>query len=137
MSNPDTIIGTGPAARPVAVSVPRPQNRADPRLRPWSDVASAVPRAAQPGHGSRAVLRLQLAYIVDGQIQGGDNDMYELVCPGCGDDPDLEYFEVPPRLQWLRGPRTLEEGVAAYGRHLGIPWSTTCQEEHEPQTPDR
>lgn len=127
MSNPDTITGPGPAARPVAVSVPRPQNRADPRLRPGSDVASAVPLAGQPGHGSGAVLRLQLAYIVDGQIQGGDNDVYELVCPGCGDDPDLEYFEVPPRLQRLRGPRTLEEGVVAYGRHLGIPWSTRAE----------
>jgi hypothetical protein len=58
---------------------------------------------------------------VDGQIQGGHKDVYELVCPGCGDDPDLDYSEVPARLQWLRGPRTLREGLAAYGRHLGIP----------------
>ncbi len=127
MSDPDTITGTRPAARPVSVSVPRPQNRADPRLRPGSDVDRAVPLAGQPGHGSRAVLRLQLAYIVDGQIHRGDNDVYEFVCPGCGDDPDLEYFEVPPGLQRLRGPRTLEESVAAYGRHLGIPWSARAE----------
>ena len=83
----------------------------------------AFPFAGQPGHGSGAVLRLQSARIVDGQFQGGCNDVYELVCPGCGDDLDLDYSEVLPRLQWLRGPRTLEEGVAVYGRHLGIPWS--------------
>lgn len=84
-----------------------------------SDPASSPPLA---GHGSSAHLRLRPACIVDGQIQGGNPKVYELVCPDCGDDPGLDYFEVPPRLQWLRGPRTLEGGLAAYGRHLGIPW---------------
>ncbi len=129
--------GPRPAARPAAASAPRPHDRRDPLPRTGSDVANAVPLAGQPGHGPTAVLRNQPVRIVDGRAEGGYNDVYELICPSCGDRPDLDYFEVPPRLQWLRGPRTLEEGVAAYGRHLGIPWSTTCQEEHEPQTPDR
>jgi hypothetical protein len=55
---------------------------------------------------------------VDGRIYGY-NHVYELICPSCGDHPDLDYLEVPPQLQWLRGPRTLEEGLAAYHKHLG------------------
>jgi hypothetical protein len=60
---------------------------------------------------------------VDGRIRGGYNSVYELMCPDCGDHPDLDYLEVAPRLQRLRGPRTLAEGLAAYHKHLGIPWA--------------
>ena len=71
----------------------------------------------------REVARVTLnKLIVDGRIQGGYNDVYELICPSCGDRPDLDYFQVPPRLRWLRGPRTLEEGLAAYHGHLGLAW---------------
>jgi hypothetical protein len=49
--------------------------------------------------------------------------VYELICPSCGDRPDLDFLEVPLWLQWLRGPRTLEEGLAAYHKHIGIPWT--------------
>jgi hypothetical protein len=87
------------------------------------------PLAGQPGHGPTAVLRNQPARIVHGWIQGGYNDVYELICPSCGDRPDLDYFEVPPRLRWLRGPRTLEEGLAAYHGHLGLAWSTRIAPE--------
>lgn len=81
VSNPDSVTSTGLAAPPALVPVPRPQDHADPSLRPGSDATSAVPPAGLPGHGSGAVLRLQSACIVDGQIQGGYNDVYELVCP--------------------------------------------------------
>lgn len=87
------------------------------------------PLAGQPGHGPTAFLRNQPARIVDGRIQGGYNDVYELICPNCGDRPDLDYLEVPPRLRWLRGPRTLEEGLAAYHGHLGLPWSARIAPE--------
>lgn len=60
---------------------------------------------------------------MDGRIHGGYNGTYELICPNCGDDPDLDYLEVEPRLQRLRGPRTLAEGLAAYHEHLGISWA--------------
>ena len=121
--------GTGPASRPVAVPVPRPHDRRDPWLRTGSDVASAVLLAGQPGHGPTAVLRNQPARIAADGIQGGYNDVYELICPSCGDRPDLDYFEVPARLRWLRGPRTLEEGLAAYHGHLGLPWSARIAPE--------
>jgi hypothetical protein len=86
--------------------------------------------SGQPGHGPTTVLRNQPARIVHGCIQGGYNDVYELICPrGCGDRPNLDYFEVPPRLRWLRGPRTLEEGLAAYHGHLGLAWSTRIAPE--------
>ena len=118
---PHIVTSTGPAARPAAVSAPHPDDRRDPWLRAGLDGVPMPPAAGQPGHGRAAVLRRQPARIVDGRIQGGYNDVYELICPSCGDRPDLDYFEVPPRLQWLRGPRTLEEGVAAYHGHLGLP----------------
>ncbi len=118
----DIMNGTGRAAHRAAVLVPRPDDRRDPWPHTGSDVAGALPRAGQPGHGPAAVLRNQPTRIVDGRIQGGYNDVYELICPSCGDNPDLDYFYVPPQLQWLRGPRTLEEGLAAYHKHLGIPW---------------
>jgi hypothetical protein len=127
--NSDTAISTGPAARPAAVSAPCPHDRRDAWLRSRSDVASAVALPGQPGHGSAAFLRKQLVRIVDGRIHGGCNGVYELICPNCGDSPDLDYLEVPPRLRWLRGPRTLEEGLAAYHGHLGLPWSTRIAPE--------
>src|SRR6185437_11103344 len=121
--NSDTATSTGPANRPAAVSAPHRHNRRDSRLPAGSDVADAVPLAGQPGHGSAAFLRNQPARIVDGRIHGGYNGVYELICPNCGDDPDLDYLEVAPRLQWLRGPRPIAEGLAAYHQHLGTPWA--------------
>jgi hypothetical protein len=121
--NSDTATSTGPTARPAAVAVPRPHDRRDSWLRTGSGVASAVPLAGQPGHGSAAFLRNQPVRIVDGRIHGGYNGVYELICPNCGDDPDLDYSEVAPRLQWLRGPRPIAEGLAAYHQHLGKPWA--------------
>ena len=53
-------------------------------------------------------------------MEGGYTGLFELICPSCGDHPYLDYSEVPSRLQWLRGPRTLKGGVAAYEKHLGL-----------------
>lgn len=53
-------------------------------------------------------------------FRGGYNDVCELVCPGCGDDLDLDFSEVLPRRQWLRGRRTLEEGVAVRAGSSGF-----------------
>jgi hypothetical protein len=115
--NSDTATSTGPAA----VSAPRPHDRRDSRLSAGSDAANAVPLVGQPGHGRAAFLRIQPVYIVHGCIHGGCNGVYELICPDCGDNPDLDYSEVVPRLQWLRGPRPITQGLAAYIKHLGIP----------------
>ena len=121
--NSDTATSTRPAAGSATVSAPHPHDRHDSWLSTGSDVANAVPLAGQAGHGSAAVLRNQPVSIVDGRIHGGYNGTYELICPNCGDDPDLDYLEVEPRLQRLRGPRTLAEGLAAYHEHLGISWA--------------
>jgi hypothetical protein len=85
---------------------------------------AASPPAGQPGHGGEAVLRRQPVRIADGRVEGGNTDMYELICPSCGDHPDLDYLEISPRLQWLRGPYRLEVGLAVFHKHQGIPWTT-------------
>jgi hypothetical protein len=61
--------------------------------------------------------------MVEGRVEGGYTGLFELICCDCGDHPYLDYSEVPPRLQWLRGPRTLQAGLAAYEKHLGLPRS--------------
>ena len=78
------------------------------------------PLAGEPGHGCTAVLRGQPALIVDGRVEGGYTGAFELICCECGDNPFLDYSRVPPRLQQLRGPYTIAEGLAAYERHLGL-----------------
>jgi len=57
---------------------------------------SARRRSGDPGRGDRWLIR-----------------------PSCGDHPYLDYSEIPARLQWLRGPRTLQAGLSAYDKHLG------------------
>jgi hypothetical protein len=57
---------------------------------------------------------------VDGRVEGG---VFELICCECGDNPYLDYSQVSPRLQQIRGPYTIAEGLAAYEQHLGL---TTC-----------
>jgi hypothetical protein len=126
MSSPrdsPTVTGTGPAPYPVSVSAARPPDHRDPWLRLELEDVMTPPFAGQPGHGSTAFLRNQPVRIVDGRVRGGYTGVYELICPGCGDHPYLDYSEVPPRLQRLRGPRTLEATLAAYHQHLGIPWA--------------
>jgi hypothetical protein len=81
--------------------------------------ARAVPVADWPVHGDTARLRRQPVRMVEGRPEGGYRDLFELICPSCGDHPYLDYSEVSPRLQRLRGPRTLRAGLAAYEEHLG------------------
>ncbi len=87
------------------------------------------PLAGQPGHGSTAHLRRRPVRLVGGRAEGGYTTMFELVCPDCGDHLGLEYSEVAPRLQWLRGPRSLEAGLAAFHRHLGLAWPMEAEPE--------
>jgi hypothetical protein len=78
-----------------------------------------LPLAGRPGHGRTAFVRLQPARIVDGRFEGGYTGLFELICPGCGDHPYLDYQEIPLRLRWLRGPRSLAAALAVYHKHLG------------------
>ena len=117
--NSDIVTGTGPAVRPAAAPGPRPHGRRDPWLRSGSEDGMTLPLAGRPGHGRTAFVRLQPARIVDGRFEGGYTRLFELICPGCGDHPYLDYEEIPPRLRWLRGPRSLAAALAVYNKHLG------------------
>ncbi len=74
----------------------------------------------QPGGGWVAVLRRRPARIVEGQPEGGYTDAFEIICCYCGDHLYLDYREVSPELQRLRGPYPIAAGVAAYEVHLGL-----------------
>ncbi len=128
MSSPgdlSTVTSTGPAAAPA----PGPRDRRDRWLGTRSNGVSTLPPAGQPGHGSTAFLRSQPVRIVDGRVEGGYTDVFELICPDCGDHRDLDYSEISWRLQWLRGPHMLEAGLAAYHIHLGLAWQTRTEPE--------
>jgi len=71
-----------------------------------------------PGAGWTAVLRRQPARIVEGRPEGGYTDAFEVICCDCGDHPYLDYREVSPELQRIRGPYPIADGVAAYEKHL-------------------
>ena len=91
---------------------------------PWlcvdAEAGGTFPLAGQPGHGRTAYLRRQPARIVDGRMEGGYTAVFEVICGQCGDHPYLDYSEIPRWLQRIRGPYTLEEGLAAYADHLGL-----------------
>jgi hypothetical protein len=71
--------------------------------------------------GWTVVLRRRPARIVDGRPEGGGYaDAYEIICCDCGDDPDLDYREVSPKLQLVRGPYPIAAGAAAYQRHVRL-----------------
>ena len=72
----------------------------------------------EPGQDWTVVLRRQPARIVAGQAEGGYTDAFEIICCDCGDDPDLDYGEVPPEMQRIRGPYRLPAGIAAYEEHV-------------------
>ena len=72
-----------------------------------------------PGRDWTLVLRRQPAHIVGGRPEGGYTDAYELICCDCGDDPDLDYQQVSPELQRIRGPYPIAVGVEAYEQHAG------------------
>ena len=111
--DPDAVTGTGPAVRVAAVPERRLNGPRDPWLRMGPMVGMIFPLPGEPGHGRTAFVRRQPVRIVDGRVEGGNTDVFELICPGCGDNPYVDYSEVPSQLQRLRGPRTVE---AALGR---------------------
>jgi hypothetical protein len=72
----------------------------------------------QSGEIPHSFLRRQPVRIVGGRFEGGYTSAFEVICCDCGDNPFLDYCEVSPRLQRIRGPYTLREGCAAYKEHL-------------------
>ena len=72
----------------------------------------------QPALGWTVVLRRQPARLVEGRPEGGYTNVFEIICCDCGDHPDLDYHDVSPELQRIRGPYPIVAGVAAYEDHL-------------------
>jgi hypothetical protein len=114
---PRTANGTLPERTKPVAAPDGPHDSRDPRLRPGSPGFHASLQAGQPGHGCTAVLRSQPVLMVDGRVEGG---AFELICCECGDNPHLDYSQVSARLQQIRGPYTIAEGLAAYEEHLGL-----------------
>ncbi len=98
----------------------RPRAPRDPSPRSDNQDLTTLPPAGQPGHGGTASLRRQPARLVQSWAEGGYTDAFELICCECGDHPYLDYSEIPPRLQRIRGPYTMRAGLAAYEKHLGL-----------------
>ena len=84
-----------------------------------SPAGDAVLPVGQFGHGLTACLRRQPARRVEGRAEGGYTGAFELICGDCGDHLYLDYTEVSPRLRRIRGPYTMQAGLAAYEEHLG------------------
>jgi hypothetical protein len=103
-------------------AVPEPRDFRGPWLRAELKGIATSPPPGQPGHGDESIVRNQPARIVNGRAEGGYNETYEVICPSCGDSPDLDYAEISLGLQWLRGPHTLEVALAVFHEHQGIPW---------------
>jgi len=74
----------------------------------------------QLGDGWTVVLRRQPARIVRGRPEGGYTDLFEIICCDCGDHPGLDYCEVSPVLQRVRGPYPVADGITAYVEHAGL-----------------
>ena len=69
---------------------------------------------------------------VDGRMEGPYSDAFEITCCHRGDDPGLDYAEVSPRLQLVRGPNPSVDGIAAYETHLSLHHQTGTA--HRPRT---
>lgn len=72
----------------------------------------------QPRRDWTVVLRRRPVRMVEGRAEGGYTEDFEVVCCECGDDPYLDYREVSPELQRVRGPYPMPEGVTAYVEHV-------------------
>ena len=64
------------------------------------------------------VLRRCPVRTVEGRVQGGSTNAFEIICCDCGDHPDRDYRDVSPRFQQIRGPDPIAAGVTAYEEHL-------------------
>jgi hypothetical protein len=78
----------------------------------------AVQSGDEPAPEWTVVLRRQPVRIAPGPPESGYAGAYELICCDCGDDPDLDYRDVSPELQQIRGPYPMAAGIAEYMKHL-------------------
>ena len=73
----------------------------------------------QHGAGWTVVLPCQPVSIAKGRREDGYTAACEIRCD-CGDHSDLDYREVSPELQRIRGPDPIADGISAYEEHLGL-----------------
>jgi hypothetical protein len=59
----------------------------------------------------RRVFRRQPVRIIAGEPEGGYTNAFEIICCDCGDDPGLDYRDVSPELQRVRGPYPLRPAL--------------------------
>ena len=64
----------------------------------------------QPG---TVVLRRQPARMVEGRPEADCTDTFEIVCCDCDRHSDLDYSQVSPGLQRVRGPYPIADGIVA------------------------
>jgi hypothetical protein len=108
-------------ARPDAVTAPpAPCDPGDLWLARVDAADVTFPRAGRPGHGCTAVMRRQPPRIGDGRVEDGHAGAFEIICCNCGGNPYLDYCQLSPRLQQIRGPYAIAAGLAAYEEHLGL-----------------
>jgi len=84
-------------------------------------------RPGVPGHDNgAAVVRRRRDKLADGppgqRLQGNTAaGPYEIVCPGCGDDPSRDWSEISEELRRIRGIyATKESAEAALMDHIGM-----------------
>lgn len=113
------VTGIRSASRSQGVRVRRRRHNRDPQVCTGAEDVVTLPLAGRPGHGRTTSLRRQSAWVAD-EGRARYTGAYEVVCCACGDHPYLDYSEISPRLQRIRGPYPLAAGVAAYHRHLAL-----------------
>ena len=84
-------------------------------------------RSGVPGHDEgTAFVRLRRGKLADGpsgqRVQDNTAEgPYEIVCPGCGDDPGRDWSEISEELRRIRGIYGTKQGAeAALMDHLGM-----------------
>jgi len=142
---PDAVVGRGLSryprvsrycsGLPGCLWVARRRDPASEDQRPWWNAAhlteprvcarlplggTSVRTGDEPRLDWTALLRRRPVRIVEGEPRGGYTDLYEIICCDCGDHPYLDYREVSPQLQAIRGPFPAAAGVAAYERHVQL-----------------
>ena len=74
----------------------------------------------KPALGWTVVLRRRPIRSAEDRAQGGYSNTFEIICCDCGDHPDRDYRDVPPRLRRIRGPYPIAAGIMAYEKHLKL-----------------
>jgi hypothetical protein len=76
-----------------------------------------------PGHsaGTASTRRKPVRIDPDGMIRQGYTDLWEVICPACGDRTDLDYADAAPEIRRIRGPyQDNDAAKVALMIHIGV-----------------